>query len=377
MNRAAVGNNRGVKDVVLMERFGMQTQIFSGAGAVSALGGFGAKRVFVVTDPYFYGNGTAARVAEMCRAECVEFFSDVRPDPTVELAAAGTARLKEFGPDLVVALGGGSAMDCAKAMVYFEGSGLRLIAIPTTSGSGSEVTDFAILTHGDVKHPLVDEKLRPWAAILDSELLTELPRGLIADTGFDVLAHALEAAVARDAGAFSDALARAAFCTAWRELPRSYRGEQGARLPMHEAATMAGMAFTHAGLGLCHAMAHALGGKFHVPHGRLNAILLPAVIGFNALACGAKYGDFARSAGIGGSVEAIAVRNLRGNLCRLRRELGLPETLAEAGVDPAAVRAVGSEIVAATLADPCCATNPRTVDAGAVSQILAEVTGHG
>ena len=192
-----------------------------------------------------------------------------------------------------------------------------------------------------------------------------------------MLAHALEAAVAREAGAFSDALARAAFCTAWRELPRSYRGEQGARLPMHEAATMAGMAFTHAGLGLCHAMAHALGGKFHVPHGRLNAILLPAVIGFNAQTCGAKYGDFARSAGIGGSVEAIAVRNLRGNLCRLRRELGLPETLAEAGADPAAVRSAGEEIVAATLADPCCASNPRGVDAGAVAQILAEVTGHG
>ena len=140
---------------------------------------------------------------------------------------------------------------------------------------------------------------------------------------------------------------------------------------------MAGMAFSHAGLGLCHAMAHALGGKFHVPHGRLNAILLPAVIGFNAQTCGTKYGDFARSAGIGGSVESIAVRNLRGNLCRLRRELELPETLAEAGVDPAAVRAAGAEIVAATLADPCCATNPRAVDAGAVSQVLAEVTGHG
>ena len=377
MNGVGAGNNRGAKEVVLMERFGMQTRIYSGAGAVSALAGFGAKRVFLVTDPYFYSNGTAARVAEACGAERVEFFSDVRPDPTVELAAAGTARLKEFRPDLVVALGGGSAMDCAKAMVYFEGSGLRLAAIPTTSGSGSEVTDFAILTHGEVKHPLVDEKLRPWAAILDSELLMELPKGLIADTGFDVLAHALEAAVARDAGTFSDALARAAFCTAWKELPRSYRGERSARLPMHEAATMAGMAFTHAGLGLCHAMAHALGGKFHVPHGRLNAILLPAVIGFNTQTSGAKYGEFARCAGIGGSVEAIAVRNLRGNLSRLRRELGLPETLAEAGVDPAAVRAASAEIAAAALADPCCATNPRTVDAGAVAQILAEVTGHG
>ena len=140
---------------------------------------------------------------------------------------------------------------------------------------------------------------------------------------------------------------------------------------------MAGMAFTHAGLGLCHAMAHALGGKFHVPHGRLNAILLPAVIGFNSQTAGAKYADFARSAGIGGSVETIAVRNLRGSLCRLRRELGLPETLSEAGVDPAAVRAASGEIAAAALADPCCATNPRAADAGTVAQILAEVTGHG
>ena len=110
MNWMWAGNNRGAKEVVLMEQFGMQTRIYSGAGAVSALAGFGAKRVFLVTDPYFYSNGTAARVAEACGAECVEFFSDVRPDPTVELAAAGTARLKEFRPDLVVALGGGSAM---------------------------------------------------------------------------------------------------------------------------------------------------------------------------------------------------------------------------------------------------------------------------
>ena len=360
-----------------MERFGMSTRICAGAGAISALAGFGAKRVFVVTDPYFYQNGTAARVAEACRAEAVEFFADVKPDPSVELAAAGTAKLKEFGADLVVALGGGSAMDCAKAMVYFEGSGLRLAAIPTTSGSGSEVTDFAILTHGAVKYPLVDEKLRPWAAILDSDLLTALPSGLIADTGFDVLAHALEAAVAKNGGFFSDAMAKESFCAAWAWLPRSFRGEQNARLPMHEAATMAGIAFTHAGLGLCHAMAHALGGKFHVPHGRLNAILLPAVIGFNAQVAGAKYSEFARCAGIGGSVDTIAVRNLRGSLCRLRRELNLPETLAQAGVDPAAVRAARHEIIEAALADPCCATNPRVVDAGAVAQILEEVTGHG
>ena len=357
-----------------MERFGMDTRIYAGAGAIDALAGFGGKRIFVVTDPYFMKNGVAAKVGAACRAEAVEFFADVKPDPSVELAAEATAKLKAFGADLVVALGGGSAMDCAKAMVYFEGSGLRLVAIPTTSGSGSEVTDFAILTHADVKHPLVDEKMRPWAAILDSELLMELPKGLIADTGFDVLAHALEAAVAKKAGFFSDALAKESFCAAWEMLPRSFRGDQGARLPMHQAATMAGVAFTHAGLGLCHAMAHALGGAFHVPHGRLNAILLPSVVTFNAAAAGAKYGKIARAAGIGGSVETIAVRNLRGSLCRLRRELGLPETLAQAGVAPADVKAAAGDIAKAALADPCCATNPRLVDEGAVRQILSEVT---
>ena len=359
-----------------MQRFEMGTAVYAGAGAVEVLGEIGAERVFIVTDPFFMENGTAARIGAACRAEAVEYFSDVRPDPSVELAAEGTAKLKEFGADLVVALGGGSALDCAKAMAYFAG-GIRLAAIPTTSGSGSEVTDFAILTHGGVKHPLVDEKLRPRWAILDSDLLTELPRGLIADAGFDVLAHALEAAVAKDAGFFSDALARASFCAAWEALPRSYRGEKAARLPMHQAAAMAGMAFSHAGLGLCHALAHALGGKFHVPHGRLNAILLPAVMGFNAPAAGAKYAEFARAAGIGGSVEAIAVRNLRGSLCRLRRELGLPETLAAAGIDPAGVKEQMGELSKAALADPCAGANPRTADEGAVRMILTEVLGHG
>ena len=360
-----------------MERFGIGTRMFAGAGAVEVLHQFGGKRVFVVTDPYFMKNGAAARVGAACGAEAVEYFDRVVPDPSVALAAEGTAKLKAFGADLVVVLGGGSAMDCAKAMVYFEGSGLRLVAIPTTSGSGSEVTDFAILTHDGVKHPLVDERLRPWAAILDSELLLELPKGLIADTGFDVLAHALEAAVAKDAGFFSACLAKESFCTAWEMLPRSWKGDPGARLPMHQAATMAGVAFTHAGLGLCHAMAHALGGQFHVPHGRLNAILLPSVIGFNTGIAGAKYAGLARAAGIGGSVEAIAVRNLRGSLCRLRRELGLPETLAQAGVNPADVKAAEAEIIKAALADPCCATNPRPVDEGAGHLILAEVMGNG
>jgi alcohol dehydrogenase class IV len=268
-------------------------------------------------------------------------------------------------------------MDCAKAMLYFSGSKAKLVAIPTTSGSGSEVTDFAILTHNGVKHPLVDGRLRPDAAILDSDLLTELPKGLVADAGFDVLSHALESYVATGAGAVTDALAREAFCAAYANLPASFAGRQAVRLKIHVAATMAGMAFTQAGLGLCHALAHSLGGAFHVPHGRLNAILLPAVIGCNAHAAGAKYAQIARAAGLGGSADSVAVRGLKNGLVRLRQELGLPSTLAQAGVDPRQVWHRMGELTAATLADPCCKTNPIRVEDFMVRRILEEVAGRG
>ena len=360
-----------------MERFECGTKIVSGTGATEALKELEAKRVLVVTDPFFYQNGTAGEVGKKTGAEAVEIFHEVAPDPDLELAAAGTAKVREFGPDLIVALGGGSAMDCAKAMKYFSGSKAAFAAIPTTSGSGSEVTDFAILTHNGVKHPLVDGALRPDVAILDSGYLEKLPRGLIADSGFDVLAHALEALAATGAGAVTDALARDAFCIAFSKLGKSFAGDRTVRLDIHRAATMAGMAFTQAGLGLCHALAHSLGGMFHLPHGRLNAILLPAVLDRNASGAGRKYGELARLAGLGGSVDTIALRNLKNGLVRLRRELELPETLVQAGVQLTALRQNREAIVAAALADPCCQTNPVPVDGAMVRQVLDAVTGHG
>ena len=281
-----------------MESFYCKTKIIAGAGAVSALEEFRAKRVLVVSDPFFFQNGMAEQVAHKAKAIHYEIFHQVKPDPSVELAARGTAMVKEFGPDLMVALGGGSAMDCAKAMRFFSGLDIPLAAIPTTSGSGSEVTDFAILTHDKVKHPLVDPRLRPDVAILDSDLLQELPKGLIAETGFDVLTHALEACVAKNSGSITDLYAREAFSSAFAALPASYAGNKSVRLKVHLASTMAGLAFTHGGLGLCHAMAHSLGGVFHLPHGRLNAILLPAVVGHNAKVCGEKYAYVAAAAGI-------------------------------------------------------------------------------
>ena len=339
------------------------------------LSDFHGQRLFLVTDPYFYKNGVAQQVAEAARAEAVEIFCDVRPDPTVELAAEGTVKLKKFDPDLIVALGGGSAMDCAKAMTFFAKTDAKLVAIPTTSGSGSEVTDFAILTHNKVKHPLVDRRLRPDAAILDSDLLQQLPPSLIAETGFDLLTHAVEAYVAQGAGAFSDMLAQEAFRSAFGALPASFAGRRDVRLKVHQAATMAGMAFTQAGLGLCHAMAHSLGGMFHVPHGQLNAVLLPSVVATNAHVAGSKYALLARGCGMGSTADTIAVRNLRNSLIRLRRDLKLPETLAQAGIAPAALRGAMNDVVSATLADPCCKSNPMKVEDFLVRRILEEVTG--
>lgn len=360
-----------------MEQFSCKTRIISGDGALRALGELGIRRLFLVTDPYFAKNGVAQQIATVSKAEQTEIFSNIAPDPSVELAAEGTKAVQNFKPDALVALGGGSAMDCAKAMVYFAGFPLRLIAIPTTSGSGSEVTDFSILTHDRIKHPLIDTKLCPEIAILDNSLLRELPPTLIADTGFDVLSHALEAYVAKNAGAVTDALAKDAFCAAYALLPDSFAGNKSVRGKVHIAATMAGLAFNQAGLGLCHAMAHSLGGVFHLPHGRLNAILLPQVIRCNALVAGEKYARLARAAGFTGAADTVAIRNLITGLTHLRKKLNMPETLLQAGVSPREVREQSKQIVEAALADPCCQTNPLGVENFMVHRILDGVTGRG
>ena len=359
-----------------MKNFEAATRVIAGDGALKVIEEFGARNLLIVTDPYFYENGTAARIGKLSGAAQVEFFHKVQPDPSVELAAEGTAVVKACNPDVIVALGGGSAMDCAKAMTYFSQTQATLIAVPTTSGSGSEVTDFAILSHGGVKHPLVDRRLRPKAAILDSSLLQQLPKKLIADTGFDVLCHAAESYVATGSGMITEALALDAFRTAYGLLPASYAGDGSVRLRIHTAATMAGMAFTQSGLGLCHALSHALGGMFHVPHGRLNAILLPAVIGSNAHAAGEKYAKLAMGAGMGGSAQTLAVRNLRNALIRLRRELDMPDTLSQAGVDIRKLRQNMDALTAAALEDPCCRTNPMRAEPFILRRILEEVAGN-
>ncbi len=357
-----------------METFSCKTKILSGAGAIWELGQLGCRRVLVVADPFFRSTDVPEKLRKAAKAEEIEFFYDVIPDPTAELAAKGTAEVQRFQPDTLIALGGGSAIDCAKAMVYFSGLPIRLVAIPTTSGSGSEVTDFSVLTHNGAKHPLIDPSLQPEVAILDGNLLHSLPRSLIADAGFDILAHATESYVATGAGAISRALARDAFAAAYTALPSSFGGNTDVRQNIHLAATMAGIAFSQSGLGLCHALSHAFGGRFHTAHGRLNAIFLPAVIEANSSA-GKAYASLARGVGLGGSADTMAVRNLKNALIRLRRELQLPATLAEAGIDPR--QASEDSLVEAVLADPCCATNPVRPDGKLVRNVIRQVYGHG
>ena len=360
-----------------MEKFRLDTEIVSGSGAVSFLRELKPQKVFLVTDPYFLKSGLAQQMVRQTEAEHWEIFGEVTPDPTVELAAKGAARFQAFDPDLLVALGGGSSMDCAKAISCFAKKKIRFAAIPTTSGSGSEVTDFAILTHGSVKHPLVEESLRPDYAILDSDLLESLPKSLIADAGYDVLTHAAEAFAARKAGVLSDLYAGAAFRKCYENLLKSYEGNKNVRGEVHLAATMAGVAFTQAGLGLCHAMAHSLGGMFHVPHGRLNAILLPSVIRHNLPGAAHRYAELSRAAGIPGAADTVAVRNLLNGLIRLRKQLNLPENLVQAGVKTTEVGENREKIVQAAVKDPCCETNPVPVTENLVREILKEVTGRG
>lgn len=359
-----------------MERFHCKTKIIAGAGAIAALKEMNIGKLFLVCDPFFQKNGTAQKILEAAGNPENMIFSDIVPDPPVEMAAKGAMQVKTFRPDAVIALGGGSTMDAAKAMAYFSGIDTQLIAVPTTSGSGSEVTDFAILTHKGVKHPLVDEKIRPDMAVLDSDLVASLPSPLIADGGYDLISHAVEAYVAANHSSISDLLATEAFRTAMEDLQASFHGDLQCRGAIHTAATLAGISFSQAGLGVCHAIAHSLGGEFHTPHGRLNAILLPAVLEHNAAVCGHRYAQLARAAGLSGGSDTVALRALKNALVRLRKGLMLPENLAQAGIPHAAVQKKMDGLVKAALNDPCCGTNPLMPDESMIRSILTQVAGH-
>lgn len=287
-------------------------------------------------------------------------FERVEPDPSLDLVAQGAQAARQAEPEALVAFGGGSPMDCAKAVRLCLDGAPPLWAVPTTAGTGSEMTRFAVLTDraAGVKHPIVDDALLPDHAVLDPGMLEGVPPQVTADTGMDVLAHALESYASSRASPFSDALAEKAAALAWRALPEAWRGDMEAKEEMLYASCLAGMAFNAASLGICHSLAHALGGRVHLPHGRLNALLLPHVVAYNAAdaAAAAGYSRLARLCGL-----APNPRSLSAALNRLLTTLKLPRTLEVE--NPQAV-------AADALKDVCTATNPRAPTQGELERLL-------
>ena len=356
-----------------MQQFSCSTALYFGKNALEHLNTLSAKTVLVVTDSFFSQNGSAAAIGRRVLGAEVVLFDRVQPDPAAELVAEGAALLQRVRPEIVIALGGGSSMDCAKGILAAAEQRPLFIAVPTTSGTGSEVTSFSILTLDGVKKPLVDPALRPDCAILDDSLLEKLPPALIADAGMDAVTHCVEAVAAKGHSPLSDALATDACAVLLEKLPRSYAGEAACRGALHVAATMAGMAFDNAGLGVGHALAHALGGVFHVPHGRLGGILLPAVLDCNSAACPGQYAHLARACALEGATEGLALRALRRRLISLRRQLHLPATLREAGIEPEALEQHREALISAAMADPCLQSNPRTLTREELGDLLKEV----
>lgn len=353
--------------------FHCPTKLYTGEDALQALRTYSPGRVLVVTDSFFSKSGKALEIASLIPGAQIKIFDKVTPDPPAALAAEGAALCRQFRPDLLIALGGGSSLDCGKAIRLAYAEPVQFVAIPTTSGSGSEMTSFSILTHNGVKHPLVDPALRPDVAILDANLLQQLPSALIADTGMDLLAHCVEALVATNRTGFSDAMALYGARTVLQKLERSFRGDLTVRGSIHEAASMAGMAFDNAGLGVCHALAHAIGGAFHIPHGRLCALLLPEVILFNQSAGQTQYVLLAKLCEITGATDRLTLRNLVMQIRRLQRSLLLPQTLLQAGITKEQWAEKKDAIVHAALLDSCIKTNPVPITAEGLEDLLKAV----
>ncbi len=366
------------------------------------------KRAFIVTDRYLYNSGVlqeAINTLENMKIK-VEVFADVEPDPTLESAYEGVERMRSFNPDTIIAIGGGSPMDAAKIMwllyehpdVNFGDIAMRfmdirkrvyqfpklgqkamLVAIPTTSGTGSEVTPFAVITDEVTgnKYPLADYELTPDIAIIDTKLVMGMPKKLTAYSGIDVLVHALEARVSIMASEYTNALAMESMRLIFKYLPASYENGQNderAREKVHHAATIAGMAFANAFLGICHSMAHKLGAEFHVPHGLANALLITEVIRFNATNKPTKqgtfsqykcpeakerYADIADFLRLGGNTADEKVEKLIAKVEELKARLDIPKSIKELGIPEKDFLARVDELAEKAFDDQCTGANPR------------------
>lgn len=367
-------------------------------------------RAFIVTDPMMVKLGNVDKILyylrkrkEYCHSE---IYSDVEPDPSVECIMRGVDAMDAFQPDVIIAIGGGSAIDAAKGMwlfyehpdTSFDGLRLRfldirkrtfqfpklgkrtqLVAIPTTSGTGSEVTSFSVITdkqNGNIKYPLADYELTPDVAIIDPQFCMSMPKSITADTGLDVLTHAIEAYVSVMASDYTDGLAIKAIELVFENLRRAYNNgseDREAREKMHNASAIAGMAFTNAFLGLNHSMAHKLGGEYHIPHGRANAILLPYVIEYNAqkptkfasfpkykkFVADERYAKIARYLGLPAKTTEEGVASLVKAIRELMKDLDRPTSIKECGVDEVVFNSKLEELSYKAFEDQCTTANPR------------------
>lgn len=368
----------------------------------------GKKRAFIVTDSFLYNNGYTKPIEDKLDQMGIvhETFFDVAPDPTLACAQAGAELMRSFKPDTIIALGGGSAMDAGKIMwVMYEhpdvdfmdmamrfidirkrvytfpkmGEKAYFIAIPTSAGTGSEVTPFAVITDQDsgIKYPLADYQLLPNMAIIDTDFHMSAPRGLTAASGIDAVSHALEAYASVMATDYTDGLAKQALQTIFKYLPRAYDNGQTdveAREKMANAATMAGMAFANAFLGVCHSMAHKLGAFHHIPHGVANALMLEEVLRFNAAEAPVKMGTFsqydhphtlARYAeiadclGLGGKNDAEKLENLIKAVNDLKARVGIKPTIRDYVPDEADFLNRLDAMTEQAFDDQCTGANPR------------------
>ena len=368
----------------------------------------GKKKAFIVTDTFLYANGYTAPIEKKLDSMGVMHttFSDVAPDPTLACAKAGAAQMRAFGPDVIIAVGGGSAMDAAKIMwvlyehpeVDFQDMAMRFsdirkrvytfpkmgekayfVAIPTSAGTGSEVTPFAVITDetSGVKYPLADYELLPNMAIVDADLHMSAPRGLTSASGIDAVTHALEAYASMLATDYTDGLALRSLKMIFEYLPRAYDNGQNdpeAREKMANAATMAGMAFANAFLGVCHSMAHKLGAFHHLPHGVANALMIDEVIRFNSSEVPTKMGTFpqydhphtraryaevADSLGIKGKNEADKVENLIAAIDELKAKVGIKPTIRDYVTDEKDFLDRLDDMTEQAFDDQCTGANPR------------------
>ncbi len=379
-----------------MPRFTLPRDIYFGENALAKLKGLKGSRAVVVT-----GGSSMKKFGFLDRV--VDYLHDagfetlvidgVEPDPSVETVINGGKRMQEFGPDWIVALGGGSPIDAAKAMwTFYEHPDVtfddlcipftfpelrqkaKFCAIPSTSGTATEVTAFSVITDYSkgIKYPLADFHITPDLAILDPEIASTMPPMLTAYTGMDALTHAIEAYVSKGATCFSDPLALKAIEMVVTFLPHSFEGDTNARAQMHNAQCLAGMAFSNALLGIVHSMAHKTGAVFssgdmknkHLTHGCANAIYLPYVIKFNSSNDSAlsRYADIARMIGIrGGSNEALML-SLCKKIGEMNDRFSIPHTLRDYGVSEDEFLAKLDSIAENAVADACTGSNPRSID---------------